>query len=444
MRRHCIARLAALGVLLLAPLVIAEAGTVHGTVVNGTTGKPAAGIELVLIQLQGGMQEVAHSKSGAQGEFTFDHPGIGAQPMLVRAVYHGVNFNRALPPGTSTAQVDIYEVSKDAKTISVPSHVVIFQPNGATMIVGEEYQIENKSQPPVAFYKTEGSFDFALPENGQLQQVAAAGPAGMPVVQLPIDKKNNRYSIAFAFRPGESSVRFSYELPYTANAAKVKIPTTYPGGRLLVAAPPSVQISGDGLAPSGQEQGMNLYGRQDVPAGTVVAVNVSGTAPPPEANAGAEQGQGGQQGRDAQQGGGETSGVSIQQVPGRLNGYLPTWLLAGALAVGFAFLGFLLWNKKVVTVAVPASDGAADEATAKPKKPKQSASPVVDKGPAKTPTNGASSLKDLDAAIGTSLDALKERLFRLELRRQAGTISDEEYTQERARAEKVLRDLVRG
>lgn len=444
MRRSCIARLAALAAFLLAPLLIAEAGTVHGTVVNGTTGKPAAGIELTLVQLQGGMQEVAHSKSGAQGEFTFDHPGIGAQPMLVRAVYHGVNFNRALPPGTRTAQVDIYEASKDAKTISVPSHVVIFQPNGATMIVGEEYQIENKSQPPVAFYRTEGSFDFALPENGQLQQVAAAGPAGMPVVQLPIDKKNNRYSIAFAFRPGESSVRFSYELPYTGNAATVKIPTTYPGGRLLVAAPPSVQIIGDGLAPSGQEQGMNLYGRQDVPAGTLVAVNVSGTAPPPDANAGAEQGQGGQQGRDAQQAGGETSGVSIQQVPGRLNGYLPTWLLAGALAAGFAFLGFLLWNKKVVTVAVPASEDAHDDVAAKPKKTKQSAPPVVDKEPAKTPTNGASSLKDLDAAVGTSLDALKERLFRLELRRQAGTISDEEYTQERARAEKVLRDLVRG
>ena len=39
---------------------------------------------------------------------------------------------------------------------------------------------------------------------------------------------------------------------------------------------------------------------------------------------------------------------------------------------------------------------------------------------------------------------LKDTLFRLELRRQAGTISEEEYNQERARAEKVLRDLVRG
>jgi hypothetical protein len=448
MRRRCIARLTALVALVLAPLAIAEAGTVHGTVVNGTTGKAAAGIDVILIQLQGGMQEVAHSKSGAQGEFTFDHPGLGAQPMLVRAVYHGVNFNHALPPGTSTVQVDIYEASKEAKTINVPSHVVIFQPNGAHLIVGEQYQIENKAQPPVAYFRTDGSFDFTLPEKARLQQVAAAGPAGMPVVQVPIDKKNNHYSIAFAFRPGENSVRFSYELPYPGNAATVKIPTTYPGGQLLVVAPPSVQVSGDGLAPGGQEQGMNLYGRQDVPAGTLVAVNLSGTAPPPDANAGAEQGQGGQQGRDAQPGGGESSGVTIEQVPGRLNGYLPTWLLAAALAAGFALLGFLLWNKKVVTVAVAATDGAHhdahDDVTAKPKKTKQPAPPSLDKAPAKTPTNGASTLTDLDAAIGTSLDALKERLFRLELRRQAGTISDEEYSQERARAEKVLRDLVRG
>src|SRR5260370_27041220 len=113
----------------------------------------------------------------------------------------------------------------------------------------------------------------------------------MRLVQAPIDKKNNHYSIAFAFRPGENSVRFSYELPYPGNAATLKIPTTYPGGQLLVVAPPSVQVSGDGLAPSGQEQGMNLYGRQDVPAGTLVAVSVSGTAPPPTPNAAADEGQ---------------------------------------------------------------------------------------------------------------------------------------------------------
>jgi hypothetical protein len=438
MRRF--ARFALLGALVLASFTSARAGTVRGTVKNGTTGKAAAGVELTLVQLQGGMQEVAHARSGAQGEFTFDNPGLGVQPMLVRAVYNGVNFNQAVPPGSSSVQVDIYEPSKDARTITVPSHVVIFQPNGSTLIVGEEYQIENKSQPPQAYFRADGSFNFTLPGKAALQQVAAAGPAGMPVVQLPIDKKNNHYSIAFAFRPGESSVRYSYELPYDGNAATVKIPTVYPGGRLLVVAPPSVQISGDGLAAGGQEQGMSLYGRQDVPAGTLVAVKVSGTAPAPEANAAADQGQ---QGRDAQQGGGESAGVNIQAVPGRLDG-LKWYLIAGFVCV-FAMGAILLARKPVVAVA---GGVAADEevAVAKPKKSKSSAAPtpVPDADPTSTPSNGPASLAEVDAAIGISLDALKERLFRLELRRQAGTISEAEYTQERARAEKVLRDLVRG
>jgi hypothetical protein len=441
MKRRCSVRFALLAALVLAPLAIAEAGTVHGTVMNGTTGKAAAGIDLVLIQLQGGMQEVAHSKSGSQGEFTFDHPGLGAQPMLVRAVYHGINFNHAVPPGTSTAQVDIYEPSKDPKTINVPSHVVIFQPNGANLIVGEEYQVENKSQPPLAYFRSEGSFDFALPEGGQLQQVAAAGPAGMPVVQLPIDKKKNHYSIAFAFRPGGNSVRYSYELPYPGNAAKVKIPTIYPGGRLLVVAPPSVQISGEGLAPGGQEQGMNLYGRQDVPAGTLVAVSVSGgTAPPPDQNAGEDQGQQqGQQGRDAQQGGGESSGLSIQQVPGRLDGL--KWYLIGGFVCVFALLALLLARKPVVAIAGPApAEEEPPAAKQKKAKPSVASAPMA----RATPSNGGASIAEVDAAIGTSLDALKERLFRLELRHQAGTISEAEYAQERAHAQKVLRDLVRG
>jgi hypothetical protein len=441
-------RISLLGILLLGSLGTAKAGTVHGTVKNGTTGKLAPGIDLVLIQLQGGMQEVTHSKSDAKGEFTFDHPGLGAQPMLVRAIYHGINFNHAVPPGTSAADVDIYEPSKDSKTINVTSHVVVFQPNGATLIVGEEYEIENKSQPPVAYYRADGNFDFTLPDKGAMQQVAASGPSGMPVVQLPLDKKNNKYSIAFAFRPGGSRVRVSYELPYAGNAATVKLPTIYPGGRLLVVAPPTVQITGDGLAPGGQEQGMSLYGREDVPAGTLVSVNVSGTAPPPEAGGGADQGQ---QGRDAQQGG-ESGGVTIQQVPGRLD--VLKWPLIIGFVCLFALGAVLLKRKPVAVLTGPAQ--ADEEAPApKPKRIKPAPpapSPVVSApiaaAPAppveKAPSNGAASLAEVDAAVGTSLDALKERLFRLELRHQAGTITETEYAQERSRTEKVLRDLVRG
>jgi len=66
------------------------------------------------------------------------------------------------------------------------------------------------------------------------------------------------------------------------------------------------------------------------------------------------------------------------------------------------------------------------------------------RGPPPRHILGHAGLADVDAAVGVSLDSLKDQIFRLELRRQAGTISEEEYAQERARTEKVLRDLVRG
>src|SRR6516162_3020586 len=301
----------------LASVGTARAGTVRGAVRNGTTGQLAAGVELTLVQPMGGMKELAHAKSGPQGEFSFDSPNVGTQPLLIQAMYRGIRFNAAIPPGNSnaTVQLDIYEPSKDPKTIDVTSHFVIFQSNGATLKVAEEYQVENKSQPPQAYFRADGTFDFALPEQGELERVDAAGPAGMPVQQLPIDKKKNRYSIAFAFRPGDNSVRYSYDVAYPGNTAALKIPTVYPGGRLLLVAPPSMQVTGDGFSAAGQEQGMNLYLRQDVPAGTVVAVNVSGTAP---AGSAAQTDQA-PQGRDAQEGAAESSGGEIQAVPGRLD-----------------------------------------------------------------------------------------------------------------------------
>ena len=56
------------------------------------------------------------------------------------------------------------------------------------------------------------------------------------------------------------------------------------------------------------------------------------------------------------------------------------------------------------------------------------------------PDSGAAKRRSLrwrsvDAAVGKSLDALKGQLFRLELRQQAGTISEAEYARN-ARARK--------
>jgi hypothetical protein len=56
----------------------------------------------------------------------------------------------------------------------------------------------------------------------------------------------------------------------------------------------------------------------------------------------------------------------------------------------------------------------------------------------------AASVASVNAQVNSSLDTLKDEVFRLELRKQAGTISDEDYAREKTRVEKLLRDLVRG
>jgi hypothetical protein len=393
----------------------ARAGQLHGTVKNGTTGKAAPGIEVILIQLQGGMQPVANSKTDAQGQFSFDNPSLGAQPMLVRAVYKGINFHQPVPPGRSDVEVSIFEPSKDPKTISVASRIVFFQPSGENLTVGEEYSIQNNSQPPQAYFRPDGNFEFVIPDNAKLQQVAASGPTGMPVVQAPIDKSKGKYAIAYALRPGQNIVRYSYEVPYTGNAATVKLATVYPSARLLVVASPTMQVSGDGLQSGGQQQGMSIYGRENVTANTVIAVSVSGTAPPLQAG-GSESG-GAQGAPEAQS---AAPAASVQSIPGRLD-VLKWPLIAGF--VGIFALGAMLLARKPVMAVAGGGVAASGTATSAPK---------------------SNALSQVDAAVGTSLDALKDQMFRLELRRQAGSISEEEYAQERARAEKVLRELVRG
>ena len=432
MKPRCISYLA-FAICLLTPFSSVFGATVHGTVKNGTTGKPAADIEVILIQLQGGMQPVLNSKTDAQGQFTFDYPSIGAQPMLIRAVYKGINFHQPLPPGRNDVQVDVYDPSRDPKTISVNTHFVIFQPNGASLEVGEEYAIKNESQPAQAYFRADGNFDFAIPDGASLKQIAAQGPSGMPVVQAPIDRGKNKYSVAYAFRPGENGVRFSYELPYANNTASVKLPTVYPGARLVVVAPPSVQIAGEGLQSGGQEQGMSIYSRDGLTPNSTLTVAISGTAPPPGNSA--SDTDAGAQNRDEQQGNGPAAGAAIQAVPGRLDAL--KWPLVGGFLGMFALLAVLLARRPAVAVAGGPSESTAEVPIAKHAKKAASAAAMA-------PPASTTNMAQVDAAVGTSLDALKDTLFRLELRRQAGTISEEDYNQERARAEKVLRDLVRG
>jgi hypothetical protein len=416
--------------LLLLSAVVARAGTVTGVVHNGTNNKPAGGIDVLLIQLQGTMQTVANTKTDADGRYHFDNPAIGGGPMLIRAVYRGVNFHQPLTPGMTTADVTVYEPTTNPQAMQVTTRLLVFQPNGEKLQVGEEFSIQNNLTPPAAFYKQDGNFEFTIPDGAEVSQVSAFGPSGMPVVQGTIDKGNGRYAIAWAFQPGQNGVRVSYELPYAGNHASIREKFGYDAQRALLVIPPTMQLSSAGFSPAGTEQGYNVFTRDGVKAGTGIDIAISWTAPPPTENAGG--GGGGAAGADPVNG--RDSGLTVQTAPARLDD--EKWILLGGLAAIFAVgVGLLLRRPVPELATAPASIRETGPGPRKRKAQRQ---------PPEKPAPPARVVQQVSQEVNSNLDSLKDMLLRLELRRQAGNISEEEYVRERGRAEQLLRELVQG
>lgn len=114
-------------------------------------------------------------------------------------------------------------------------------------------------------------------------------------------------------------------------------------------------------------------------------------------------------------------------IPARIEGI--KWILVGGFGAIF-LLGFAYLMRRPQPLPVGGEPASAQ-------------TPPASNAPAQR-TAKTEPLAAADNEVRTGLDALKDSLFRLELRRQAGTISEDEYARERARVETVLRDLVKG
>jgi len=425
--RRCLLSVVAL---LLLASAAARAGTVSGVVHNGTNNnKIAPGVDVLLIQLQGGMSVVASTKTDADGRFHFDNPGIGQGPMLIRAVYRGVFFHQPLTPGTSNVDVTVYEPTTNPAAIQVPLRLLVFQPNGDKLMVGEEYSVQNNSSPPAAYFKQDGNFEFTIPQGAEIDQVSTFGPSGMPVRQGTIDKGKGRYAISYAFQPGQNGVRISYIVPYTGNQAQIRESSTYDAQRVLLVIPPTMQVASTGFNAAGTEQGYNVFSKESLKAGTGFDVSVSGTAPPPaEASASSSPDQ--VNGRDS------SPETTIETAPARIGD--EKWILLGGLAAIFAVGVGLLLRKPIPDVA----SAPAPPPAPKGRKAQRAAQAAQAKAAATAPAPPP--VERVTQEVNSSLDSLKDTLLRLELRRQAGTITDADYALERGRAEQLLRDLVQG
>jgi hypothetical protein len=454
MRLRCARELLASPLFLCMFASVSFAGTVTGTVRNGTSGRPAVDVEVILIKLQGAMQPVANTKTDSAGHYKFDYPDIGTGPMLLRAVYRGVFYHEPLTPDKNTVDLEVFEPTDKPSAVSVKTHIIALQPSDAGLNVDEDYEVENKTQPPHAYYRPDGSFLISIPDGAQLGDVSAGATASLPVIQNPIRKSANESAIAYAFRPGSSSVRFTYKLPYANDAANLRFVSPYAADRVAILAPPPVQVNGAGLSPAGQQQGFNIYLRDSVAANTPVEVAISGTAPLSQSNGGSP---GGDASADNSQNpsvnsransGAEMPTASVTTLPARLDSL--KWVIVAGFAAVFSLGLFYVWRQTPrVAAEGPAvsSKAVSPTATSAVQSPVAAATapnPVAADAPRPAPSSAPGDFAEVDRAVRASLDDLKDSLFRLELRRQAGTISEEEYARQHAVVQTVLRDLVKG
>jgi Carboxypeptidase regulatory-like domain len=431
------AQIAALAaVLLLGAVFSAAAGTVSGTVKNGTTNQPVPGVEVILLQLQGGMQPVATTKTDPSGHFTITDASLGAAPMLLRVPYKGVLYHQPVPPNTSTADVEVYEPTRDPHSFSVTTRAIILQPNGSQLTIGEEYTITNQTNPPVAYYLKEGTFEFHVPDGAELNQVSAWGSTGMPVIQGTIDKGKGIEAVDWPFRPGNNGVRVSYQMPYTGNHATFNAPAKYNVQQLILAVPPGIQVFSPGFTRAGTEQGFDIYTHDAVAANAPVTVSISGaaTAPVPAA-AGADTGSAAQNPDVNSRADGADTAANVTTLPPRLSNNVEYILVAGFAAL-FVLGVIFLWRRPApqTSAAGAASATQADGSHAASSHP----------APVRPASNSDRVVAQAAREAAHSLDELKEKLFRLELRHQAGTISAQDYARERESTQKILRDLLKG
>ncbi|MCU1286591.1 MAG: hypothetical protein JWO13_2941 [Acidobacteriales bacterium] len=264
--------------LLVTASLYSSAADLTGTVTNKTTNKPAVGDDVILLRLAQGMDEVARTKTDAQGHFKLNVADAGTAH-LVRVNHRNVNYHRPAPPGTTSVDVDVFDAAESLDNISQSVDVMRLEADGGELRVVEMYGINNASNPPRTLMSPK-SFEMVLPDGAKIMQALAAGPGGMPVTSTPIPTgEKNHYTFLFPIRPGETRFQVAYSMPYSGSA-KLDPKLLRPTENFAVSIPKSMQITpaaGSKLEAKGEDAGMSVYVAQKTAAGAPVGFTVSGT-----------------------------------------------------------------------------------------------------------------------------------------------------------------------
>jgi hypothetical protein len=401
----------------------AAAETLTGTVTNGTTNKPAAGDEVVLLKLAGGMEEAARTKTDSKGRFSLNLDDA-AGPHLVRVIHQGVTYHRMAPPGTTSVEAEVFDVAPKVEGLSYTVDVMRFETTNNQLSVTRLFAIRNASKPPRT-QMNDQNFEFYLPDGAQIDQAMARTQGGQPINATAVpQKEKNRYAFIFPLRPGETQFQISYHLPYSGQAS-IEPKSVYPLDHFVVVLPKTMQFSPQSGAPyqgmQDQQEGTNIQVVTSAQPGQALGFKLSGTGVLPGQNgAQTASGEAPESGRDTRPGGGIGAPIDA---PDPLAKY--TWYILGGLGLGLVGGAIYIAKRPVPPAAAkpartPSLRGSVDAAYEAP-----AAVPA--------PGNPASNL----------LAALKEELFELEVERQEGRISQPDYEKQKAALDQTLQRAIK-
>ncbi len=411
---------------LLTAGTLAHAASVSGTVTDKTTGKPAVGDVVVLVDVQAGMKEAAHATTDVSGHYQINEPGSG--PYLVRVTHQGAGYFIAAPQGSGPGNITVYDVAAKVDGVSIEDDVLDIESENGQLDVAEQYVVHNTSSPQVTQFSA-NSFEFVLPTGAVLDGAEATRPSGLPTNAIPeplAQKGHYTFNVPIQPDEGDRQTLFTvhYHLPYSGSFT-YNFKVLRPVDNLVVQLPKSIAFTpGAGLDfqpvhPPNQTPGVQFFLMKNALPGKQISFTVDGQGSMPREDQGAAGGQ--QSGPDN---GGQADGNAPGAQPG--GGIGPPvggtdaiskyklWIIGGLVLLLAAGAAFLLRKPEGGAGAVP---GAA-----------------LDSAAAMHPVFNSPAAKNV-----ALLNVLKEELFALESEKISGTIEPADYAEVKAALETVLK-----
>jgi hypothetical protein len=296
--------------LILAAMVMGKALAspidLRGTVVNGTTKKPAVADDVVLLTLsQDGMKESARTSTDRSGHFRLPVPD-GDSSRLVRVIHQSVTYHKMAEPGVKALAVEVYDVVDKLDGVIAVMDVERFEATNETLEIKQLITVRNASQPPRTLMN-DRPFEIQLPPEAQVQSGLVQLEDGQPLKQRPLagDQKGQYYFI-FPVRPGDTRFAVVYRLPYTGEAL-IEPTIRNPYERFVVMLPKSIKFEPKAAGifqPMLDTTPDNVQGTAPVTPGQTLAFRISGTGTLEELQGRRKQAQGGQTALKERPGGG--------------------------------------------------------------------------------------------------------------------------------------------